>query len=107
MSYWGGRPTADQMLTIAYQSTSAQNDTHWKNEEFDRLLVEARALLDEERRREIYWHLQEILHNEGGAMIPMFGDYLDGVATQVKGVKPHPMFNLMGARMAEKIWLEG
>jgi peptide/nickel transport system substrate-binding protein len=40
-------------------------------------------------------------------MIPMFGDYLDAVATQVKGVKPHPMFNLMGARMAEKIWLEG
>lgn len=107
MSYWGGRPTADQMLTIAYQSTSAQNDTHWKNEEFDRLLVEARALLDEERRREIYWHLQEILHNEGGAMIPMFGDYLDAVSTQVKGVTPHPMFNLMGARMAEKIWLEG
>lgn len=107
MSYWGGRPTADQMLTIAYQSTSAQNDTHWYNEQFDALLIEARALLDDEKRREIYWTLQEMISNEGGAMIPMFGDYLDGVSNAVKGVTPHPMFNLMGARMAEKVWLEG
>ena len=106
MSYWGGRPTADQMLTIAYQSTSAQNDTHWVNEKFDAMLSEARALLDDEKRKEIYWTLQEMISNEGGAMIPMFGDYLDGASLKVKGVTPHPMFNLMGARMAEKVWLE-
>ena len=106
MSYWGGRPTADQMLTIAYQSTSAQNDTHWKNEKFDAMLIEARALLDDEKRKEIYWTLQELISNDGGAMIPMFGDYLDGASLKVKGITPHPMFNLMGARMAEKVWLE-
>ena len=39
-------------------------------------------------------------------MIPMFGDYLDAVSKEVKGVKPHAMFNLMGARMAEKVWLD-
>lgn len=105
MSYWGGRPTADQMLTIAYASASAQNDTHWANADFDRLLTEARALLDDDKRREIYWELQRLIHDEGGAMIPMFGDYLDGVSVKVKGVTPHPMFNLMGARMAEKVWL--
>lgn len=106
MSYWGGRPTADQMLTIAYQSTSAQNDTHWANEKFDAMLIEARALLDDAKRKEIYWTLQELISNEGGAMIPMFGDYLDGASLKVKGITPHPMFNLMGARMAEKVWLE-
>ena len=46
-----------------------------------------------------------MIHDEGGAMIPMFGDYLDGVSKKVKGVTPHPMFNLMGARLAEKVWL--
>ncbi|AGT11174.1 ABC transporter substrate-binding protein [Paracoccus aminophilus] len=106
MSYWGGRPTADQMLTIAYQSTSAQNDSYWKNEKFDQLLTEARALLDDEKRKAIYWELQQMISDEGGVMIPMFGDYLDGVSVQVKGVTPHPMFNLMGARFAEKVWLE-
>jgi peptide/nickel transport system substrate-binding protein len=44
---------------------------------------------------------------QGGAMIPMFGDYLDAVSTKLKGVTPHPMFNLMGARIAERVWLEG
>lgn len=106
MSYWGGRPTADQMLTIAYQSQSAQNDSFWKNERFDTMLAEARALLDDEKRREIYWDLQAMISNEGGVMIPMFGDYLDGVSKKVQGVTPHPMFNLMGARMAEKVWLD-
>lgn len=106
MSYWGGRPTADQMLTIAYQSQSAQNDTYWKNAQFDQRLAEARALLDDAKRKEIYWELQALISNEGGAMIPIFGDYLDGVSTKVKGVTPHPMFNLMGARMAEKVWLD-
>lgn len=105
MSYWGGRPTADQMLTIAYQSTSAQNDSFWKNDRFDSLLAEARALLDDDKRREIYWELQALISNDGGVMVPMFGDYLDGVSKKVQGVTPHPMFNLMGARMAEKVWL--
>ncbi|MCA0942271.1 ABC transporter substrate-binding protein [Salipiger pacificus] len=106
MSYWGGRPTADQMLSIAYESTSSYNDTRWSNERFDALLKEARALLDEEKRREIYWECQALIHEDGGAMIPMFGDYLDAVSKDVKGVKPHAMFNLMGARMAEKVWLD-
>ena len=106
MGYWGGRPTADQMLTIAYSSTSAQNDTHWKNETFDAKLVEARALLDNAKRKEIYAELQQLIADDGGAMIPMFGDYLDAVATKRGGVTPHPMFNFMGARLAEKVWLE-
>lgn len=106
MSYWGGRPTADQMLTIAYESTSSYNDTRWANPRFDSLLREARALLDEEKRREIYWECQALIHEDGGAMIPMFGDYLDAVSTDLRGTKPHAMFNLMGARMAEKVWFD-
>lgn len=105
MGYWGGRPTADQMLSIAYASDAKWNDTHWKNEQFDKLLLEARGLLDDAKRKEIYWTLQEMISNDGGAMIPMFGDYLDGVSTQVQGVTPHPMFNFMGGRLAERVWL--
>lgn len=106
MAYWGGRPTADQMLTIAYSSTSSQNDTHWKNEEFDKKLTEARALLDQAKRKEIYAELQALVSNDGGAMIPMFGDYLDATSKKLKGVTTHPMFNFMGARLAEKVWLD-
>ena len=37
-SYWGGRPTADLMLSVAYQSDAAWNDSFWKREAFDQLL---------------------------------------------------------------------
>ncbi|WP_172125241.1 MULTISPECIES: ABC transporter substrate-binding protein [unclassified Devosia] len=106
MGYWGGRPTADQMLTTAYSSTSVQNDTHWHNETFDAKLVEARALLDPVKRKEIHAELQQMISDEGGAMIPMFGDYLDAVSNKLGGVTSHPMFNFMGARLAEKVWIE-
>lgn len=105
MSYWGGRPTADQMLTVAYSSNSSQNDTHWHNATFDAKLAEARALLDQDKRAAIYAELQRLISDEGGAIIPMFGDYLDAVSTKLGGVTSHPMFNFMGARLAEKVWL--
>jgi len=106
MGYWGGRPTADQMFSTAWQSTAKWNDTHWKNEKFDSLLIQARSLLDEQKRAEIYGELQQIASDDGGAMIPLFGDYLDAASKKVGGVKPHPMFNFMGGRLAERVWLE-
>ncbi|EIC85062.1 ABC transporter substrate-binding protein [Serratia sp. M24T3] len=106
MGYWGGRPTADQMFSTAYQSTAKWNDTHWKNEKFDTLLVQARSLLDESKRAEIYGELQSIVRDDGGAMIPLFGDYLDASNKKVGGFLPHPMFNFMGGRLAERVWLE-
>lgn len=105
MSYWGGRPTADQMLTTAYYSKSSQDDTHWSNATFDAKLIEARALLDDSKRAAIYAELQQLISEDSGAVIPMFGDYLDAVSTTLGGVTPHPMFNFMGGRLAEKVWL--
>lgn len=106
MGYWGGRPTADQMFSTAWQSTAKWNDTHWKNEKFDSLLIQARSLLDDQKRAEIYGELQQIASDDGGAMIPLFGDYLDATSKKLGGVKPHPMFNFMGGRLAERVWLE-
>ncbi|MFZ4833869.1 ABC transporter substrate-binding protein [Rouxiella sp. Mn2063] len=106
MGYWGGRPTADQMFSTAYQSTAKWNDTHWKDEKFDALLLQARSLLDDGKRAEIYGELQSIVRDNGGAMIPLFGDYLDAANKKVGGIKPHPMFNFMGGRLAERVWLE-
>jgi len=106
MSYRGGRATADQAMSIAYASHSTQNDSHWSSERFDQLLLEARGSLDETRRREIYYELQAMISDESGAMIPVFGDYLDAAADKVKGTTGHPIYSLMGFRVAEKVWLD-
>ena len=40
------------------------------------LLVAGRAELDQAKRREIYVEMQRIVHDEGGAIIPMFTSYV-------------------------------
>ncbi|CAH2806895.1 MAG: ABC transporter, substrate-binding protein (cluster 5, nickel/peptides/opines) [uncultured Caballeronia sp.] len=58
MGYWGGRPTADQMLSTAYKSDAKWNDTHWRDPRFDALLLQARAMLDDTKHRELYREMQ-------------------------------------------------
>ena len=71
------------MLTIAFHSSSAWNETNWKHERFDSLLVQARGELDEAKRRGMYYELQEILHNEGGLLAPVFQNQVLGISSKV------------------------
>ena len=74
--YWGGRPTEDWMFTITHASGGSWNDTHFSNEHFDQLLVTARAETDTNKRREMYYEMQAIVHGQGGTVVPMFNNYL-------------------------------
>jgi len=74
--FWSGRPTEDLMFTTAYAADSPWNDTHWKNKRFNELLVQARTELDSDRRREMYWEMQDILRVDGGAIIPVYAQYV-------------------------------
>jgi peptide/nickel transport system substrate-binding protein len=75
-SYWGGRPTEDWMFSQVYSTGADWNETHFANERFMELLVAGRAELDQAKRREIYVEMQTILHNEGGAVTPLFTSYV-------------------------------
>ena len=46
-SYWGGYSVEDTMFTTGYAPGAAWNDTHWDHEAFNKLLIQARAELDE------------------------------------------------------------
>lgn len=105
-SYWGGRPAATQMLGVAYKSDAPWNDTHWKQEGFDKLLADARAELDEGKRKGYIWEMQKQLHENGGALIPAFRDWLDAHSNKVGGHTPHNGFDLDNGRIAEKAWLK-
>lgn len=101
---WGARPTADMILTTAYATGSPGNDTHWSNPAFDAAVASARGEPDEARRREYYVEAQRILSSEGGAIIPVFGDVIEGVGAEVQGYQPgsQPLANY---RAAEQVWL--
>ena len=70
--YWSGRPTENWMFSQVYAAEAEWNDTYWKHEKFNQLLVQGRAELDSKKRREIYVEMQRIIHNEGGVVLPLF-----------------------------------
>jgi len=106
MSWFGGRPTADLMLSLAYKSDSPWNDTFWKNEEFDTLLVKARATADVAARKGMYARMQNLVWESGGYLIPVFADNIDAHNPHVGGFRPNPNSDQMGSRCAEQVWLD-
>ena len=82
-SFWGGRPTADWMFSVAYAQGAAWNDTFWSHERFNQLLLAARAELDLAKRREMYAEMQSICRDEGGAIVWGFGNWLLGVSDKI------------------------
>ena len=74
MSYWSARPTVDLMFTTAYAADANWNETFWKNGRFNKLLVEARAELDDKKRGAMYYEMQKIASDQGATVVPMFSD---------------------------------
>ncbi len=74
--YWDGRPTEDLMFTTVYAAEAPWNDAHWKNERFNELLFKARTELDSDKRRAMYWEMQEIVKDDGGTIIPVYAQYV-------------------------------
>ncbi|SFS37830.1 peptide/nickel transport system substrate-binding protein [Sulfitobacter marinus] len=105
-SYWGGRPVQDQMYSTAYLSTADWNDTRWKRPEFDAMLLEARAELDDGKRKAIYSKMGTMLRDEGGLILPMFNDFVDGVANNVGGWSADPNAELMNNKAPIKCWIK-
>ena len=66
-------------------------------------MLKARAELDTDKRREMYWEMQDLCANEGGSVIPMFNDFVFAVNDKV--VLPEQMgsnWDVDGARWAER-----
>ncbi len=101
--YWSGRTVEDAMFSTAYAKGAAWNDTFWDNARFNELLVSARAELDETKRREMYYEMQKILNEDGGAIIHMFANWVfattEGVTTSDK---PASNWDMDGERWMER-----
>lgn len=88
-----------------YAAEASWNDTYWKNNKFNKLMVEARAELETNKRRSMYVEMQQILHNDGGLILPLFQSNVM-VYNQRVGV-PEVVGNnwqLDGAKQAERWW---
>ena len=70
--YWGGYPAESQMFAMGYAPDAPWNDTMWTEPKFEALRIAAAAELDSDKRRQMYREMQEILRDDGGALIFAF-----------------------------------
>lgn len=106
MCYWGGRPTEDMMFSVAYSADAPWNDTHWKNDRFNDLLVIARAELDTSKRAKMYEEMQELCRNDGGTIVPMYNQMVEASSDKLAHGPISGHMAMDGMRIAERWWLK-
>ncbi len=106
MCYWGGRPIEDMMFSVAYSDGAPWNDTHWKNKQFNELLISARAELDTDKRRKLYYDMQEICRNDSGTVVPMFNQMVEASSAKLAHGPVSGHMALDGMRIGERWWFK-
>jgi peptide/nickel transport system substrate-binding protein len=103
--YWGGRPTEDWIFSQIYSKGADWNESHWDNDRFNELLIQARAELDPARRREMYVEMQRLVSDDGGTVIPIFMAYTHCASKKI--ALPEKLANnweLDGHKNGERWW---
>ncbi|MFQ5436257.1 MAG: peptide ABC transporter substrate-binding protein, partial [Anaerolineae bacterium] len=104
--YWSGRPTADWMFSIAYAADANWNDTKWNHPKFNQLLKEARAELDQKKRRALYVECQRIVRDEGATPVPAFAMQLSAASKKLGFEHPAANWEFDGFRLPERWWFK-
>ena len=103
---WNMRPTANVMMSLMYFSEAPWNETRWKDERFDKLLVEVRGVTDPGLRQEMYCEMQAMIHNDAGTLLPVHRNYVDAISSKVKGLPRVPLAAVGGCEWPEFVWLD-
>lgn len=81
-------PDIFQIWHSSHAHDGGLNFIHYKNQEVDKLLEEARATPDQEKRKILYARLQEILHNEQPYCFLFVPYALPVVQKRFQGIEP-------------------
>ncbi|OQX43215.1 MAG: peptide ABC transporter substrate-binding protein, partial [Candidatus Sedimenticola endophacoides] len=102
---WGSRPTPDVMFTLAYKHDAAWNESHWQNDRFNELLMQAKAELDQGLRGEMYNEMCQLMRDDGGTVIPFFNNFVSARSKKVMhGPELAASWTCDGARAPSRWW---
>jgi peptide/nickel transport system substrate-binding protein len=102
---WGARPTPDVMFSLAYKDDAAWNESRWQNARFNELLRAAKAELNQELRGEMYAEMQQLSHDDGGTILPVFNNWVYGRRANVlRGESAASSWPVDGARGVSRWW---
>ncbi|MFO1091270.1 MAG: ABC transporter substrate-binding protein [Hyphomicrobiales bacterium] len=102
--YWNGRATCDWMFTTAYAADAAWNETFWKNPQFNSLLVAARQETNPAARQKMYDEMQQLIHDDGGAINFAFNNYVSAHSKHVSHGKLAANWDHDGMKIAQRWW---
>lgn len=101
LTNWAMRPLGVQVLSLAYRSGNAWNETGFADKVFDAKLTEALAIPDPDKRRAVMADIEAILQSSGIIIQPFWRSLFNHTAPQVKGMEMHPTFCMF----LETVWL--
>ncbi len=103
--FWFTRDYLPQAANSGFPS-SPYNETHWDDDEWQDLVNEADATIDEDARCELIKQAQEIEFNEGGYIIWGFPNNLDAYNNTVAGFVPDKSGIPLTSYSFRKVWVE-
>ena len=106
---WSGRANEDAMLSLVYTTAGVEagwNETHMADPKLDGMIMAARTEFDEAKRRQIYYDIQTLISETGGAVTPVFANFVDACSSKVKHGELANDWPMDGARFAERWWFE-
>jgi len=91
---WAMRPLGVQILNLAYRGGEAWNETGFSDAEFDQLLEQANGIPDADERRQVMARIQEIMQEQGVAIIPYWRSLFRHARPNVRSAEMHPTFEV-------------
>ena len=99
---WLGRPMGVQVLSLAYRSGAAWNESAFSDKEFDDLLDKAVATPDVEARRKLMARIEQILRDSGVIIQPYWRSVYRSSRQGVHGCEQHQALE----QHFERAWIE-
>ena len=97
---WNHRPLGVQIWGLAYRSGEAWNEFGYSNPEFDKILEEALAVADIEKRRELMAKGQKILQDDAVTVQPYWRSLYNHTKSDLVGGEHHISFEIHPAKLA-------
>ena len=99
---WAHRPLGTMVLGLAYRTGASWNESKWSNTEFDKLITEAEGYIDVEKRRAVMAKIEQIMLDDGPAVVPIWRAVFNFTDKKIKGYKIHPSIYIE----AKDMWIE-
>ena len=87
---WNHRPLDVQVLSLAYRSGEAWNESGYANPEFDALMADALSIADADKRREVMAKVQQTLRDDGVMIQPFWRSLYNHHNGTVVNAEKHP-----------------